>query len=330
MQATEMGRGLESSSNGHPSRIRANGWGGARAGGALGRQERASLRPCLVCCLLLLLLLLLGLLHLLLLLRCLHMLPLHIAHPLLLIRRHIRQGGVSGQQRGGRAGVLLRQAGRAGKAGRGAPVRRASGLPKSSQGSQAGAAPARQWPMRPSCGRPAAAPLPASVPHKPQAPAPPQLACMSFSMCSAARVRLKMATCSLPASSASGSTTAAAAPALVPAAAPAGDSSDPAPWGGAEAGGGESQQGTDARQPRSALLQCTASAAQPRRACSTPAAAILCSPDAPPLRASLLAQLAWPPPHSCVSSCTCRSASFTSSLIDSVDRKGCGAGGWGQ
>ena len=39
--------------------------------------------------------------------------------------------------------------------------------------------------------------------------------CMSFSMCSAARVRLKMATCSLPTSSASGSTAASSVALLV-------------------------------------------------------------------------------------------------------------------
>lgn len=52
-------------------------------------------------------------------------------------------------------------------------------------------------------------------------------------------------------------------------------------------------------------------------------------PVRPALRASLLAPppLGRPlPPHSCVSSCTCRSAAFTSWLIDSVDRKGWGDG----
>lgn len=55
---------------------------------------------------------------------------------------------------------------------------------------------------------------------------------------------------------------------------------------------------------------------------------------ATPVRPALRASLVEPPPagrllppHSCVSSCTCRSAAFTSWLIDSVERKGCVEGG---
>lgn len=49
------------------------------------------------------------------------------------------------------------------------------------------------------------------------------------------------------------------------------------------------------------------------------------APVPPALRASLVVPPPGrvPPPHSCVSSCTCRSAAFTSWLMDSVDRKGC-------